>query len=433
MFAHQEVRGPKKAMQSSTNPRDIVNLLSPGMRVFVHAGASLPRDFTDALSAEPERARGVEFVGAFIPGVNIFDFAGLALEARMVTTFGGGFHRKSPARERIHVLPKGYMSFVRYLADQKFDLAILHLARPGADGRLSFGINQDFISLAAARSKQLAAFVNRAMPDIRGEPGPRVSDLVLTVDVDTPLPEYPVSAPSPEIAAIAGHAASLIHDGDTIQIGIGKVQSAIVRALHAHKDIGVHSGMLDDAIAELAEKGVITGRKKDFDREKIVTGMVFGTRGTYEFCTHPQVKFRAADYTHAPKVLGEIENFVAINSAVEIDLFGQTNAELVHGGLVSGSGGFHDFMIGARLSPHGRSIVALPSTGGGASRIVARLCEPGLVTGLRSDADIFVTEHGVAKVRDLTQDARAEALIAIAAPEHRGALRDQWRDMRKRL
>jgi acyl-CoA hydrolase len=365
--------------------------------------------------------------------VNTFDFAALAPEARMVTTFGGGFHRKSPARERIQVLPKGYMSFVRYLADQKFDLAILHLAPPGADGRCSFGINQDFISLAAWRSSKLAAFVNRAMPDIEGELGPRLDDLALVIDVDTPLPEYPVGAPSPEIAAIARYAAWLINDGDTIQIGIGKVQSAIVRALHAHQDIGVHSGMIDDAIVELAEKGVVNGRRKDFDQEKVVTGMVFGTRDTYEFCARSPVKFRAADYTHAPKVLGGIKNFVAINSAVEIDLFGQTNAELVHGGLVSGSGGFHDFMIGARLSPHGRSIVALPSTGGGVSRIVARLCEPGIVTGLRSDADIFVTEHGAAQVRDLAQDARAEALIGIAAPEHRGALWDQWRDMRKRL
>jgi acyl-CoA hydrolase len=420
-------------MPKETSPRDILNLLSPGMRVFLHAGASLPRDFLDALSAEPERARGIEFVGAFIPGVNIFDFAALAPDARMVTTFGGAFHRKSPARERIQVLPKGYMSFVRYLADQEFDLAILHLAPRGADGRLSYGINQDFISLAAWRSSKLAAFINRAMPHIGGEPGPRLDDLALTIEVETPLPEYPVGAPSPEIAAIARHAASLINDGDTIQIGIGKVQSAIVRALHAHKDIGVHSGMIDDAIVELAEKGVITGRRKDFDQEKIITGMVFGTRATYEFCARQPVRFRAADYTHAPKVLGGFQNFIAINSAVEIDLFGQTNAELVHGGLVSGSGGFHDFMIGARLSPNGRSIVALPSTGGGASRIVARLCEPGIVTGLRSDADIFVTEHGAAQVRDLAQDARAEALIQIAAPEHRGALWDQWREMRKRL
>jgi acyl-CoA hydrolase len=420
-------------MQKQTKPRDILNLLSPDTRVFVHAGASLPRDFLDALSAEPERARGVEFVGAFIPGVNTFDFAALAPDARMITSFGGAFHRKSPARDRIHVLPKGYMSFVRYLAEQEFELAILHLAPPGTDGRLSYGINQDFVPLGVLRARKLVAFVNRAMPDIDGEPGPCLSDLTLAIEVDTSLPEYPVGAPSPEITAIAHHAAMLINDGDTIQIGIGKVQSAIVRALHSHSDIGVHSGMIDDAIVELADRGVITGRRKDFDKEKIITGMVFGTRGTYEFCTHPQVKFRGADYTHAPKVLGAIANFVAINSAVEIDLFGQTNAELVHGGLVSGSGGFHDFMIGARLSPHGRSIVALPSTGGGASRIVARLCEPGLVTGLRSDADIFVTEHGVAKVRDLAQDARAEALIQIAAPEHRGALTDQWREMRKRL
>jgi 4-hydroxybutyrate CoA-transferase len=420
-------------MQSSTDPRDILNLLSPGMRVFVHAGASLPRDFLDALSTEPERARGVEFVGAFIPGVNTFDFAALAPDARMVTTFGGAFHRKSPARKRIHVLPKGYMSFVRYLADQKFDLAIVHLAPPGADERCSYGINQDFIPLAARRAGKLAAFVNRAMPDIDGEPGPKQSDLALAIEVDTPLPEYPSDVPSPELAAIARQAASLIKEGDTIQIGIGKVQSAIVRALHDHRDIGVHSGMIDDAIVELAQKGVVTGRRKDFDQETILTGMVFGTRATYAFCAQPTLKFRAADYTHAPKVLGEIKNFVTINSAVEIDLFGQTNAELVRGGLVSGSGGFHDFMIGARLSPNGRSIVALPSTGGGVSRIVARLCEPGIVTGLRSDADVFVTEYGAAQVRNLAQDARAEALIEIAAPEHRGALWDQWREMRKRL
>jgi acyl-CoA hydrolase len=420
-------------MPTSSNPRSILDLLAPGMRVFVHAGASLPRDFSDALSAEPERARGVEFIGAFIAGVNAFDFAALAPDARMVTTFGGAFHRDSPARDRIHLLPKGYMSFVRYLADQEFDLAILHLAPPGEDGRCSCGINQDFAPLAARRARQVAGFVNRAMPNVTGEPGPRLSDLALAVEVDTALAEYPAGAPSPQIEPIARHAATLINDGDTIQIGIGKVQSAIVRALHAHRDIGVHSGMLDEAIADLADKGVITGRKKDFDQGKIIAGMVFGTRATYEFCARPLVEFRAADYTHAPSVLGEIKNFVAINSAVEIDLFGQTNAEVVGTGLISGSGGFHDFMIGARLSPNGRSIVALPSTGGGVSRIVAQICAPGIVTGLRSDADIFVTEHGAAQVRDLTQDARAEALIQIAAPEHRGALRDQWRDMRKRL
>ena len=155
-------------MQRSSNPRDLLDMLSPGMRVFVHAGASLPRDFTDALSADPERARGVEFTGAFIPGVNTFDFAALAPDAWIVTTFGAAFHRKSPARERIHVLPKGYMSFVRYLAGQEFDLAILHLAPPGADGRCSYGINQDFVPLAARRAKRLSAFVNRAMPDVDG-------------------------------------------------------------------------------------------------------------------------------------------------------------------------------------------------------------------------------------------------------------------------
>jgi acyl-CoA hydrolase len=399
----------------------------------VHAGASLPRDLTDALTAEPERGRGVEFVGAFIPGVNTFDFAALAPDARMITTFGGGFHRKSPARERIDVLPKGYMSFVRYLAEQEFDLAILHLAPPDARGRCSYGINQDFVPLAARRAKKLAAFVNRAMPSTNGEPGPLMDDFARAIDVHTPLPEYPSGAPSPELTAIAEHSANLIRDGDTFQIGIGKVQSAIVRALHAHRDLGVHSGMVDDAIAELAAKGVITGRKKDFDQGKIATGMVFGTRATYEFCARPPVEFRAADYTHAPKVLGEISNFVAINSALEVDLFGQTNAEVLGGAVISGSGGFHDFMLGARLSRSGRSIVALPSTGGGASRIVARLSEPGIVTGLRSDADLFVTEHGVANVRDLPQDARAEALIEIAAPEHRGGLRDEWRELRKSL
>ncbi|MFO1115880.1 MAG: acetyl-CoA hydrolase/transferase C-terminal domain-containing protein [Beijerinckiaceae bacterium] len=400
------------------------------MRVFVHAGPSECMTFVDAIRADPERARGVEFLGVFIPGVNTVDYATLAPDARVASTFVTPALSNSFAAGRVRFIPKAYSGFARTLAAMPLDLAVLRLSPPGPDGRMSFGINQDYAPIAARSAKRILAFVDHSMPHVQGEPGLRVEDCDAIVEIDEKLMPCPAAPPGGTLARVGATAATLIRDGDTIQIGIGKVQSAVLANLFDRRDLGLHSGMIDDAIASLAEKGVLTNSRKSADRGLAITGMAIGTQAAWNYSTHASVRYRAADYTHSAAAIAAQDNFVAINSAIEIDLFGQCNAEMLGGRQISGAGGFHDFQRGAWGSQGGRSIVALPATAGGASRIVAKLSSPGIATGPRNDADYIVTEYGIAALRDLDLDARAEALMMVAAPDYRDELARAWREMR---
>jgi acyl-CoA hydrolase len=160
-----------------------------------------------------------------------------------------------------------------------------------------------------------------------------------------------------------------------------------------------------------------------------------GTAKVYDWAgTCPELEFAPVSYTHDVRVMAQIDNFVAINSVLSVDLMGQANAEMLDGRQVSGTGGLLDFVRGAHLSSGGRSILALPATaaGGKASRIVPRLGDGDVVTCPRADADIVVTEHGSAHLRDRSIDERAEALIAIAAPAFRDQLASDWHALRKK-
>lgn len=408
-----------------------LDLLKPGLRAFVHAGPSESLTFADAIRADPGRAAGVEFVGVFLPGINTFDYAAVAPDAIVTTTFVNPAFSGSFRAGRVRLLPKSYSGMARYLADNPPDVAVLRVSPPGPDGRMGFGLNQDYAPIAARGAKQVIALLDAQTPQVHGEPGLLPADCAAVVEIDEPLRSFPAAPPSGTLAKVGTNAAALIGDGDTIQIGIGKVQSAVLANLFDRRDLGLHSGMIDDAIAALAERGVITNSRKSQDRGLGVTGMAIGTEPVWRYAQQANLQFRDASYTHGAGVLAETDNFVAINSAIEVDLFGQCNAETLGARQVSGAGGFHDFMRGAAAARGGRSIVALPSAAGEASRIVPML--GGVVTGPRNDCDVVVTEHGVARLRDLDLDARAEALIAIAAPAHRGALADAWRDGRAKL
>ena len=197
-------------------------------------------------------------------------------------------------------------------------------------------------------------------------------------------------------------------------------------ALRDKNDLGLHSGILDDGVMELVERGVITGARKTIDRGRHVTAYAMGTPDLYGWLgERADVRFRPVNYTHGAGVLARIDRFVSINSALEIDLAGQVNAEMIRGAQVTGTGGSVDFMRGAAGSRGGRSIVALGATaaGGKVSRIVPRLGDGNAATALRTDVDYVVTEHGVADLRFRPERARAAALAQIAAPEFRDELR----------
>ena len=215
-------------------------------------------------------------------------------------------------------------------------------------------------------------------------------------------------------------------DGATIQFGIGTLPDAILSHLGNKNDLGVHSGLISDAVMELTERGVVTNARKEIDRGVTVAGSLYGSPALHEWAVgNPGVTMRSVEYTHNATVLGNLQTLYSINSAVEIDLTGQISAEVVGGrhiGLVGGQG---SFARAAVFAEHGRSVLALPSVSkNGVSRIVHRF-EDGIVSSGRADADLIVTEHGIADLRGVPLRERMERLIAIADPAHRSTLRSQ--------
>jgi len=222
----------------------------------------------------------------------------------------------------------------------------------------------------------------------------------------------------------------LIPDRAPLQIGIGAIPDAILAALAGHRELGIHSGMISDGIADLIEAGVATNSRKSFDRGITVAGVLFGTRRLNEFAhRNASLRLHLPAYTHGIDVLARIAHFVAINSAIEVDLTGQVNAEVANGTYIGAVGGQVDFVRGANAAPNGRSIIALPATAkhGKTSRVVATLRDAP-VTSLRSDADLVVTEWGVAEMRGQTLAERARRMIAVAAPQFRESLERAARD-----
>jgi acyl-CoA hydrolase len=226
---------------------------------------------------------------------------------------------------------------------------------------------------------------------------------------------------------IARQVAALIPDRATLQMGLGAMPEALCGHLSHHRDLGIHSGMLGDGYVDLMEQGVVTNAYKEVNVGVSVTGVLIGSRKLYQH-VHRQstLCLHDADITHGAASLSRFKRFHSVNSALEVDLTGQVNAEAIGRDFLGTIGGQVDYVRAAALSPGGRSIIALPSTARQSSRIVARLSGP--VTTARSDVDVIVTEHGCAHLRGLSGHARARALIEIAAPEHREALSLQARE-----
>lgn len=324
--------------------------------------------------------------------------------------------------DRLAVVPAHYSTLPRLFAERLLpgDVGLVQVAPPDRDGLCSLGIGADYAADAVVHSRVLIAEINERMPRTTGTPGIPRERFAAVIETDRPLAPVPDRAPDAVDEAIAAHVAGLVADGDTVQIGVGALPTAILAGLSGHRDLGFHAGMLTDGVRRLVERGVITGARKEIDRGALVTGTAVGGPALYDRLPDLPVAFRPASYTHTPAVLARLRRLVSINSALEVDLTGQVGAESVHGRALGAVGGQADFS-GAAARTGARSIIALRATAGGRSTVVAGLSGP--VTTARADVDVVVTEHGVADLRGCPLDDRAARLIAIAAPEHRGPLR----------
>jgi 4-hydroxybutyrate CoA-transferase len=410
----------------------LADLLRPGMTVFVQGASGEPSALLEALAAVPEASDRVHYVACFIPGVNRIDPAAFHERARLTSFFLFGEIARSHAAGKVRFLPLHYSGIWDYLAKLEIDLALIQVTPPDRAGRRSLGVSVHFVPAILDHAKLIVAEVNAEMPRPRQSYELAYERLNCVVETERPLVALATGGLPPEAQRIGAHVASLIDDSDTIQIGIGKVPAAVLAALRERQGLGLHGGLVSDEVADLHEAGVLTGARKSHDRGVMVCTAALGSARVYDWAGGcPDVRFAPVSYTHDVRVISQIDNFVAINSVLSVDLTGQANAEMLGGRQVSGTGDLLDFVRGARLAKGGRSILALPSTAGGkTSRLVPRLGDRDVVSCPRADADIVVTEHGIAHLRDKSIDERADALIAIADPAFREELADRWAALR---
>ncbi len=404
---------------------DWAEWVRPGDLVTCGQGTGEPRTLTESLMQQRRRIGSFSFFlsttysETFHPSyADVVRFIGISAVANT---------RRLAAAGVLHYVPTALSVLPRLLQDGPLspDVVLMQVSPPGPDGHLSFGLVNDYVSLALDHARVVIAEVNDQVPwTFSGAVDlDRVDVLIRT---SRPPLEVPRASFGPIHRQLGEHVASLIPDGATLEVGVGAAPEAILHQLAHHRDLGVHSGLISDGIAALAEAGVVTNRRKALDPGIALGGVLFGTKRLYRLAAaNPAWALRPLTYTHQPEVLAAQDQFIAINSALQVDLTGQINAEEADGQLVGAVGGQVDFARGALRARGGRSIVTLPSTAqhGAISRIVPRLDGP--VTTPRSDADLVVTEHGVADLRGVPAADRAERLIAIADPRFREWLRHE--------
>ncbi|MEW6599068.1 MAG: acetyl-CoA hydrolase/transferase C-terminal domain-containing protein [Pseudomonadota bacterium] len=397
-------------------------------RVFVQGAGMAPLALADSLKAAPELAQGVAFVGVWIPGMNRTDWAASSESSTAETSFASLDWRETFQAGRTRILPLGYRRAYDWLSATPLDLAVVQVAPPDADGLCSLSLAADFAPAILAREVPILGLINVAAPDLPGAPKVPLSRFAAVAEVDHPLTSYDSGALDPVSQAAARRATALIPDGATVQTGIGKLGAGVLAELRDHRNLKLFGGMALDGLVALEAAGAL-----DPDAPRVAGGLYGGQRLIEHARRDPRLRLEPVSVTHDLAVLARQPCLCAVNSALEVDLFGQVNGERLDGRLVSGVGGLADFLRGARASEGGAGVVVLPSTAakGTVSRI-RPLLDPGSTTIARSEAElILVTEHGVADLRGLDLDARAEAILAIAAPQHQAELAAAWGEIKR--
>jgi 4-hydroxybutyrate CoA-transferase len=424
-------------MPQSIAAAGVADLLKPGQNVFVQGGMAEPSDLIAALRATPEACADVHFVTCYIPGVNNGDLAALHDRASMTNFFVPATLKDSFDEGKIRFLPLHYSGIARYMAEMPApDVALIQVAPPDEEGRCNLGLSVDFVPIVFDRCKTIVAEINAAMPSPPGSITVPFERFDYIVETEHPLITVDDGVSSDTIDKIGGHVAALVQDGDTFQLGIGKVPAAILTRLKGRRDLGMQGGMITDGVMALHEAGAITNAGKTYEPGKMLCGMALGSQALYDWAAdRDDILYRPASVTHDTRVISQLDNFVSINSVLEVDLTGQANAETINGVQISGTGGLVDFVRGARMANNGRSIVALASTAGRGkiSRITTELAAGAAVSCPRADIDYVVTEHGAARLKHKTIDERAEALIGIADPAFRDELADAWAHRRRAM
>lgn len=356
---------------------------------------------------------------------------GMEKHIRHVASFVGGNTRQAVAEGRADFVPAFFYQIPTYFRNNLLpvDVAIIHVSEPNEEGYCSFGLSCDYTKPAADCAKIVIAEMNKQMPFVGGDNLIHIDRIDYIVKADYALPEIPLPKIGEVEKAIGKNVASLIKDGATLQLGIGAIPDAVLGFLGEKKDLGIHTEMFSDGVIELVKSGVITGKAKEIHKGKLTATFLMGSKALYEFVdNNPDVELCPVDWVNDPLTVMQLDNIVSINSCIEVDLMGQVSSESMGLRQFSGTGGQVDYVRGAAMAKNGISIMAMPSTAkkGTISRIVPFLQHGSAVTTSRCDVDYVITEYGIAHLRAKTLEERAKSLIAIAHPDFRNELTEEF-------
>ncbi|MCO5167659.1 MAG: 4-hydroxybutyrate CoA-transferase [Planctomycetes bacterium] len=413
------------------SPVDAVQLVTSGARVTFSGNAGVPRALLEALCARSADLRDVEVLSLLSLGDAPWALPERCGAFRANALFIGANLREAVNAGRADYTPIFLSEIPRLFRERTpIDVALVQVSPPDAHGYCSLGVSVDVVMPAAHQARHVIAEVNPRCPRTHGDAFLHVSRFAAVVEAEHPLPELPAPPIDDVSRRIGGHVAGLVEDGDTLQLGIGAIPDAVLDALAGRRDLGIHTEMFSDGVMRLVERGVITGERKPLHRGKVVSSFLMGSEALYRWVhDNPVVEMHPSDYTNDPVVIARHDRFVAVNSAIQVDLTGQVVSDSIGTRFYSGIGGQVDFIRGAARAAHGRPVIALPSTarGGAVSRIVSEL-DPGAgVVTSRGDVHFVVTEWGVADLWGRPVRERARRLIAVAHPAFREGLEERAR------
>jgi acyl-CoA hydrolase/N-acetylglutamate synthase-like GNAT family acetyltransferase len=419
----------QKAYPAKFAPEEeIFGHIHRGDRIFISTACGEPQYLVQALirfvESNPKAFFDAEVLHVWTLGVAPYTDAKFKYNFRLNSFFVGNNSREAVNRGMADYTPI-FLSQVPQLIYRgmvHINVALIQTSPPDDHGFMSLGVSVDIVKAAVENASLVIAQVNQHMPRVHGDGFIHIDDVDYIVCHDEPLLEFEAMAPNAVADQIGKYVARIVQDGDTIQIGYGSLPNAILANFNDKKNLGVHSELLTDGMVELMKRGVIDNSLKTLNRGKTVATFCMGHRPTYEYIDdNPSFEFRTLDYTNNPLNIARQNNMTAINTALEIDLTGQSTAESLGKTFYSGIGGKADFMRGAVLAPGGKTILAIQSTAedGEVSRIVPFVREGAGISLLRGDIHYVVTEYGIAYLHGKNIRERAMELISIAHPKFR--------------
>ncbi len=415
--------------QHLTTASEAVKAIKSGDRVVTAHACGEPKSLVDAMVDRADELEQVEIVHMVSMGSARYCLPEYARAFRHNSLFVGATSHKAVNDGRGDYTPRFFSEIPSLFKDEilPVDVALITVSPPDKLGFFCQGISVDYTRQAALSAKTVIANVNPNMPRVGGDSCLHATDIDYFVLTEEPLIELAPPKLGEIEKAIGGHVASIIKDGDCLQLGIGALPDAVLSYLGEKNDLGIHSEMISDGAMHLVNSGVITCRKKTFLPGKIVITFAMGTSTFYEWLKdNTMIEAYPVNFVNDPFKIAQNDNMVSINSALAVDLMGQVAATALGPQQYSGVGGQVDFVRGCSRSNGGRAITALPSTAakGTQSRIVACLQPGSAVSTSCYDVDYVATEYGITKLKGKTSRQRCEALVEIAHPDFRDQLRE---------